>query len=243
MNLVKLFPQNLDKFIYYTHQKKDKVLAGGFYINITRDIFILILSLSGIATASTIKAVKDQSDFTGDATIQGDYIKAIQEMAEQQIGLALSLVYDMLESGNAIAFASDPKEKDRALVRLEASNKKLDELATEYQKNLETLQKKMEKQMKSLSSSIEVTMGADESLPLDSFTLTVKEVRFEQLPSGQTNNKVLLALVEGMNESYVWLKGGEEFTHRGYTIKYVSLIFNEEAKRMEATLRIAKSSL
>jgi len=202
----------------------------------------LILSLSGVVTASTIKAVKDQSSATGEAATPTDYINAIQEMAEREIALTLSVVYDMFEAGNVIAFSSNPEEKEKALSKIEASNEKLDQLATGYQKNLETLQEKMEKQMDSLTPAFDVPLGVDESLALGSFKITVKEVRLEQLPGGEMNNEVVLEVTGGEEKKLIYLKGGQEFSLGGYTIKYVSLIYDQESKRMEAQLRVAEIS-
>lgn len=219
-------------------------MSGGVNISITRDIFIIILSLSGVITATTIKAINDQSQYPDSYTpTLEDYRKALQEMAEQEIRMALSVIDEMFEAGEVIAFSKDPEEKKKALDKIEMSNQKLDALATGYQKNLEVLQEKMEKQMEVLTTTFEVTLGINQSMALDSFTLRLKEVKFEQLQAGQLSNEILLELADSEGMSVHKLRGGEKFEYNGYIIKYVSLIFNEETKDFEAKLRVVKSSL
>lgn len=211
---------------------------------ITRDVLLIILGLSGIVTGTTIKAVGDSSKYPEDYSPSlADYRKELQEMAEREIRMALDVLDDMFEAGEVIAFSDDPEEKNKALNRIETSSQRLDSLATGYQENLEVLQEKMEKQMEVLTTTFEVTLAVNQSAALDSFTLGLKEVKFEQLPGGQMNNEILLELLDSEGVSVHKLRGGEKFEYKGYIIKYVSLIFNEETKGFEAELRIVKSSL
>lgn len=219
--------------------------AGVPAINaITRDIFLIILGLSGIVTGTTIKAVQDSSEYPEDyAPTLEDYRKALREMAEREVRMALSVLDELFEAGEVIAFSDDPAEKEKALGRIEESNKKLDTLATGYEKNLEVLQEKMEKQMEVLTTTFEVTLAVNQSTSLDSFTLRLIEVRFEQLPGGQMINEVLLELSDSEGARVHRLKGGEKLDYKGYVIKYASLILNQETKGLEAKLTVAKSSL
>ena len=57
------------------------------------------------------------------------------------------------------------------------------------------------------------------------------------------NNEIPLELLDSDGMSVHTLRGGEKFEYKGYIIKYVSLIFNEETKGFEAKLRVVKSSL
>jgi hypothetical protein len=211
---------------------------------ITRDVLLIILGLSGIVTGTTIKAVGDSSKYPEDYSPSlEDYRKELQEMAEREIRMALDVLDDMFEAGEVIAFSDDPEEKNKALNRIETSSQRIDSLATGYQENLEVLQEKMEKQMEVLTTTFEVTLAVNQSTTLDSFTLRLKEVKFEQLPGGQMNNEILLELLDSEGVSVLKLRGGEKFEYEGYIIKYVSLIFNEETKGFEAKLRVVKSSL
>jgi hypothetical protein len=216
---------------------------GGINIKIARDILIIILSLSGIVAATTIKAINESQYPDNYTPTLGDYRKALQEMAEREIRMALSVLYEMFEAGEVIAFSPDPEEKKKALAKIETSNQKLDTLATGYQKNLEVLQEKMEKQMEALTTTFEATLAVNQSITLDSFTLRLKEVKFEQLQAGQLDNEILLELTGGEGASIHRLRGGEEFEYNGYIIKYSALIFNEETKGFEVKLRVMKSSL
>jgi H2-forming N5,N10-methylenetetrahydromethanopterin dehydrogenase-like enzyme len=238
MTLVKVFPRT----VLYTISSKQETRArkGVSQINITRDVFILILALSGIVTASTVKSVRDQSDATGEAATPMDYINAIQEMAEKQVEQTLSVVYDIFDAGSVIAFSKSPEEKEKALSQLETSNEMLDQLATGYQKDLEILQEKMETQMRSAKSGATATLEAGDSIKFDSLTLTVKDVTFEGAQEGVTKNEVFLELsVEGKKE-YVRLRGGQEISYLGYRIKYVSFIYNEEFNSMQALIKVEK---
>ena len=243
MTLVKLFPRgtSTDLYIILLKQKiRDR--KGVLEINITRDIFILILTLSGIVTASTIKSVRDQSNATGDAASPPDYVNAIQEMAERKVEQTLRVVYDLFEAGSVIAFSENPEEKERALTQLETSNEMLDQLATGYQRDLEVLQEKMEKQMESINSGITVSLAAGESIKFGLLTVTLKDVKFERVTGGVTENEVLLELLINEEKKDVRLSGGEEITYRGYRIKYVSFIYSEGPDGMQAQIRVERLS-
>jgi len=188
--------------------------------------------------------VGDSSQYPKDYALSlADYRKALQEMAEREVNMSLSVINEMFEAGGVMAFSEDPAEKKKALNKIEMSNQKLDSLATGYQEKLKVLQEKMEKQMEVLTTSFEVTLAVNQSTALDSFTIRLKEVKFEPLPGGQMNNEILLELEDGKGMSMFKLRGGEKFEYKGYSIKYVSLIFNEETKGFEAKLRVVKPAV